>query len=70
MASPPLRVGCSYYRELERIPGETRAQLRVLVTRPPYPCAGMGELRILAERRRGPCLEWVLAYERYHRLGS
>ena len=41
---------------------------RVTVTRPPYPCMGVGELRVVAVREQGGETSLVLCYQTYRRL--
>lgn len=43
--------------------------LRIRVARPFPGCAGVGSLRIIAERRLGSMTELVLSYEDYSRIG-
>lgn len=45
-----------------------RGSLRIKIAKPAIRCAGIGKLRIIAERHFGDITEFVLSYEDYKGL--
>jgi hypothetical protein len=62
------REGLAYLPALAELRRSGGHLSRLRVTRPAYPCAGYGQLRIVAERDHPMSPEWVVAYEGYRRL--
>lgn len=54
-----------YLRSLARFAGR---DVRVTVVTPPYPCVGLGELRVIRSRESGEVVSLDLSYEQYERL--
>ncbi|MDQ6780731.1 MAG: hypothetical protein M3Z37_06220 [Candidatus Eremiobacteraeota bacterium] len=54
-----------YLVSLSRLAGR---DVRVTVVSPPYPCVGVGELRVIRSRESDDVVTLDLTYERYERL--
>lgn len=54
-----------YLRSLARLAGR---DVRITVVTPPYPCVGLGGLRVIRSRDKGEIVDLDLSYEHYERL--